>query len=77
MALLTTEIGRCKKCGKYGPMSFMNHKQSQKYCDICKPVVEQEEIHNAILTLYSKGVTAKMYEKWLDEYHGKANDEQG
>ncbi len=65
MALVRDEMGRCKNCARYGLMQFVNHKQSQLYCNLCKPVVEQREIDNAIRVLISKGVTVEMFERFL------------
>ena len=64
MALVTTEIARCGECGKFGPMMFTNHMQTQIYCDICQPIVEQRTIDEAIITLMRKKVTPEMYERF-------------
>lgn len=67
MALLTEEIGQCKRCKKFGPMRHVNHKQAQDHCKICQPIVEQDDIDWAIRTLKRKGVTPEMYQRWIDK----------
>jgi hypothetical protein len=66
VALIRQELGRCKECGKLGLMQFTNHEQSQDYCDICKPIVKQRRIHEAISLLAREGVTPPIYENFYN-----------
>lgn len=65
MAIMTTEIGQCDSCKKYGPMIFINHKQRQDFCQICEPIERAHRINDAIELLINEKVTPNMIEKFL------------
>ena len=71
MALWRQEMGRCKKCRKFGMLYHTNGKQTQDYCDICQPIVDQDEIDKAVNLLIAKGVTPEMYKRFLNRQKEK------
>lgn len=64
MALVDIRISTCKKCHKYSPMTHINGRQAQDFCEVCEPIMRTQHIHEAIAFLVDNKVTANMYKKF-------------